>query len=773
MNQVAVQFVPAVFDENNVNASIIDSLAAAVIGTDNSGIIRVFNNAASALFNIDPSCVYNHSLFDLLTSRTTTVLTMWSRRVLLGQVLKAQRIQLETRKGFSITVTMTISPINDELGRVTGFTALIHPEPAPAELKSPSFHPPHQCLPDTSPPLISDSFRFVKEITETDAKLRKSEEGYRYLFHHNPAPMWIYDQTTLRFLAVNEAASQQYGYTAEEFKQLTVLDIRSAKDAGSFRAAMALRRDKSYIRAGEFEHLKKDGSVIYVDIVSHGITFGGVDAIMVLAKDITEEKKARQLLIKSNQENTNILESIGDGFFSVDKNFTVIYWNKTAERIVQVQRANVLGKNLFDYFKTIIPPKTALEFRRAMREGVTVRFEDFYPTTQLWVEAIVYPSEIGLSVYFKDITRKKQAIDEISKANEKFSMIARITNDAIYELDMVEGVVYWGEGYANLFGHDWVPGKMPRETWRGNLHPDELPGLLRVAEEAFRNKTPILKRELRFRCADGTYKLVDDKLLILYNQEGKPFRLMGAMQDITEKRRLELSLQRAKMHEQRAVTRATIQGQEREREQIGLELHDNINQILATANLYIEHGLSFENIKPGMIIQGKELVHLATKEIRKLSHALLPPAAGDFGLIPAINDIAMTINLIEKFLVKVDFCDQIETGLSRDHKLTIYRIVQEQLNNTLKHAKCTEVLISLKPAVEQGGTVLIISDNGIGFDTIARKKGIGLRNIVGRAELLNGKMEIESSPGNGCKMTVTIPGAAVGLQEPVPVAVAR
>ncbi|RYY55883.1 MAG: PAS domain S-box protein [Chitinophagaceae bacterium] len=613
---------------------------------------------------------------------------------------------------------------------------------------------------------IVDNFRDVTEMVQSEEHLKSSEERYRHLFQNNPVPMWVFDPATLKFLAVNDAATVQYGYTIDEFMNISVLDIRTPEAAAKFLEAVARRKQGgTHNKAGEFEHVTKDGKIIHVDIVSHLIRYEGIDAILVLAKDITEQKKANSLLFKSYRENNQILENIGDGFFSLDKEYTITYWNKAAEEIVRTPRSKVLGKSLWKMFETAQRLKFFAEYKRAFRDQVTVNFEEYYPELGLWLEVTAYPSDSGLSVFFRDITARKKAMDKIRQANEKFSMIARITNDAIYEWDIVEDVMYWGEGYATLFGHKWTPGKMSMDSWRDFVHPSDKENLMKIAQDAFKTGTPSLQREIKFRCADGSYKLVYDKLVIVYAEDGTPLRLMGAMQDVTEKRMMETSLQNAKNRQQRAVTRATIQGQEKEREQIGIELHDNINQILATASLYIEHGLSMPEPSTAIITQGKDMIQLATKEIRKLSHALLPPSAGDFGLVNSINELADGMNLTSRFSIDCHVRRFDESILPREQRLTFYRIVQEQLNNILKHAQCTRVEITLRQSREDGTSELTITDNGKGFNVLQKKTGVGLRNMMSRAELFCGKVNIITSPGNGCKLTVVIPVNSTGTED--------
>lgn len=119
------------------------------------------------------------------------------------------------------------------------------------------------------------------------------------------------------------------------------------------------------------------------------------------------------------------------------------------------------------------------------------------------------------------------------------------------------------------------------------IHPDDLERVTKNIETQLDNKQENWEDEYRFRCADGSYKHEFDRGLILFDADDKPNRMIGAMTDFTDRKRLERQLAEQQLNQQKIITEVTILEQEKERNELGIELHDNINQILATVKLYL------------------------------------------------------------------------------------------------------------------------------------------------------------------------------------------
>jgi len=222
--------------------------------------------------------------------------------------------------------------------------------------------------------------------------------------------------------------------------------------------------------------------------------------------------------------------------------------------------------------------------------------------------------------------------------------------------------------------------------------------------------------------------------------------------DVTERIKLEKRLEQQQEIKQKQITQAVLMAQEKERKGIGEELHDNINQILATARLFLSSAVS-EN-SPDYIAKSQEYISLAMEEIRKLSKALITPAFIKDGLKQSLRELILTTMSARKINITTEIDIPCEEDLNEGLKLTIYRMIQEQMNNILKYADASDVLIEITS--QDDILSLSVSDNGKGFDTGQQRQGIGITNIINRAELYNGKVEIDSSPGKGCRLNVEL-----------------
>lgn len=221
--------------------------------------------------------------------------------------------------------------------------------------------------------------------------------------------------------------------------------------------------------------------------------------------------------------------------------------------------------------------------------------------------------------------------------------------------------------------------------------------------------------------------------------------------DITEQIRLEKELEQKNQQ----MIEAVLNAQEHERKIIGEELHDNINQILTAIKINLGFVLGHDELRKDLVSRSLDNANLAIEEVRKLSRALiLPSNLRELGLISSLQILIRDIQSVTSLNIVVHAEDLNEKFLGEEQKTALYRIVQEQMSNILKHAKARNVSIHL--CNDEQRAELSISDDGKGFDPQTKRKGVGLYNISNRVKLFNGSLIIDSSPGKGCRLSAEI-----------------
>ena len=356
------------------------------------------------------------------------------------------------------------------------------------------------------------------------------------------------------------------------------------------------------------------------------------------------------------------------------------------------------------------------------------------------------------------IFENKRSEASLRLSNERYLLATKATHDAIYDWDIVENTVYRGESFYSLFGYSRTQGGGLIDFLQQKLHPEDRERVVKSLRRFVQNKSAdIWECEYRFLNASGNYVVVCDRGFLIFTHDGGITRLVGSMMDITERKELEKRLLKQEVHRQKLVAQAVVNAQEKERAEIGKELHDNVNQILSTARLYLELAKSDEKERISLIKRSYDNIYDAINEIRTISRSLVPPSIGDLGLIDSIEDLAENIRATKKLYVEFCYGGDIDGLLGQKQKLMLFRIIQEQVNNVLKHANANNIIIELM--IDGHMINLAVTDDGKGFDfeDVKDNKGVGLHNIASRTELFNGKVNIVTAPNKGCKLNIHVP----------------
>jgi signal transduction histidine kinase len=232
-------------------------------------------------------------------------------------------------------------------------------------------------------------------------------------------------------------------------------------------------------------------------------------------------------------------------------------------------------------------------------------------------------------------------------------------------------------------------------------------------------------------------------------------RLPSAVTAAFEKYENEKALARQRVIQEKLIVRTGIRAQEKVRNEIGIELHDNINQILVASKLFLDKALKQKTEQEELLLRSKEHLIKAIDEIRHLSHQIVTPSLEIISLCQIIRDLIEDIHQSSSLQISFGADDFDEEQLSRELKLTIYRIVQEQLNNILKHSEAENAFIRIYPDAQ--ALILLIGDDGKGANLEEKGSGIGLNNVKSRVDYFDGELMIQTTPGKGFTLKAKIP----------------
>lgn len=337
---------------------------------------------------------------------------------------------------------------------------------------------------------------------------------------------------------------------------------------------------------------------------------------------------------------------------------------------------------------------------------------------------------------------EKKRLQQIKESEKRYSDLFRLNPQPIWIID-VDTFRFMQVNNAAIQHYGYTADEFLSMTLLDILYKEDVHESLEVLD-AYAGKDEVIR--WKFRHQKKTGELIDVEACSSFiMMDGKKYR-MAIISDVTEKIRVE--------HQ---ITQAIIKTQEDERNEIGAELHDNVCQILATSHLSL--GRLKESLKPSALPLFDlccEHIDLATREIRQLSHRLAPAFFNDSTLEEAFEMLLHTFNLEDQFKITLYFDKAIEkANIDRYLQLNLFRILQEQLRNILNYSGGTSIEVDV--VINKNRLKMRIGDNGVGFDIKSIKGGIGLANMKRRVELFGGRLEVHSSPGNGCEVVIDVP----------------
>jgi len=382
---------------------------------------------------------------------------------------------------------------------------------------------------------------------ESGTEMEPQEGNYKDIFLYNPTPMWIFDQETLDFLEVNDAALKQYGYTRKEFLSMNARDIRPPEYVEALIKDIEISRG-SVSRSGDWYHKKKNGEIILVNIIGFPFLFKGREARHIMATDVTQQRKIEESLKNSEARFRQIVDGAPEPIFvQADRKF--VYVNKKTLELFKAKReVDLVGKEILDFVHPDSQERVKERMNRIIlnrlpvEEMIELRFttlkgDDIYLETA--AQPIEYESKAAGIVFVRDVTNRKQTAKAISYQNYLLKEMGRIAKIGGWEFDPETGQGSWTEEVARIHGLD--PDDETSRDIGLSFYTEESRALVTKAiNEALTKRIPY-DLELEIVLRDGTHKWVHTFGMPEIEND-KVIKLKGAFQDVTQRKQSEKAL---------------------------------------------------------------------------------------------------------------------------------------------------------------------------------------------------------------------------------------
>ena len=601
---------------------------------------------------------------------------------------------------------------------------------------------------------------FVQDVTErrrsVDA-LRLSETRYRALATNLPdTSVFLFDHD-LRYVLVDGSSLAGVGMSKEALEGRTIWDVMSA----DMSARLApLRREALAGKVVEFEE-SYGGRTHAVQLLPIRDGTGAVIYGMGVAVDITDRKRAAEHLAENEGWLRAIVDAEPECVKVLDRHGRVVTMNPAGLAMIEADTPEqIVGQNALSF--------VAPEYHRAFAdlakrvlagESGTLEFEIVgFKGTRRWLETHAVPlrsprgdvhSMLGIT---RDITTRKQAEQALRDSQERLQLVARATNDAVWDWNLLTDDLWWGDAFLKMFGYAPEEIEQSVESWLSRLHPDDRERVVTGIRAAINGGETSWSDEYRFRCRDGRYAEVYDRGYVIHDANRRPVRIVGSMMEVSERKRTEAQLRNL------AARLEAIREEERTR--IAREIHDEVGQALTALKMdlaWLAKKIPARGTPVRRKLVGMEGVIDATMDaLHRILAELRPGVLDDLGLPAAIRWLAEEFKRRSEIPCTVDMTGG-EPGLDTGQATAVFRILQEALTNVARHAKARRVEIRLH--VLPTAFELVVTDDGRGITTeeLQATGTLGILGMRERAITWHGRVTVHGEPGHGTTVRVFMP----------------
>jgi len=445
------------------------------------------------------------------------------------------------------------------------------------------------------------------------------------------------------------------------------------------------------------------------------------------------------------QEATGILESINDAFFALDRERRFTYVNRKAEQFWAKTREELVGRNIWEVFPQTVGSMPYQEIERALEENAAANFEAVSPISHTWFSSRVYPSPDGVSVFFQDITKRKEAEEALRESEERLRRAIEIETVGVIFFRTDGSIIGANDAFLQMSGHNREDLAKGLVRWDEMTPPEWMPHSLKAVEEfkSTGRTTPYEKEYIR---KDGSRWWALFAATRLGDEEGVEFII-----DITERKEAEAERERLIAHE------LTARAQAEERRRLSRELHDRVAHDIALVHQSLELHEALKHKDPERAAAKMELARSTVKEAlestRDLSMELRQPEVRR-GLEAALADLLHDV--VPPTVDSNLSVDGDEALVPPETRNQLFLILREAIRNAVTHSGAARIAVELDIAPER--IVGRVEDDGRGFDPeeVRSAGSNGLRAMEERAALVGGTLVLSSAPGGGTQVRVFV-----------------
>jgi PAS domain S-box-containing protein len=512
-----------------------------------------------------------------------------------------------------------------------------------------------------------------------------------------------------------------------------------------------------------YRFLRPDGNLIWLEKTARAFfdDEGKLLRTVGVVADVTDRKQSELALRESEERFRRVVEHIRDAVIVDDVAGCLVFANDNFLRLFGFHRDQLTTLTLEDYVAPEYRAESRDRHNRRMRgEAAPTHFEYEgmrVDGKRMWLEVDVVPIRdqtgalVGTQSAMRDITARKRAEQSLRESEERFRLVANTAPVMIWMSGPDKLCTYFNQQWLDFTGR-------PLEAelgngWADRVHADDLDACLNTYKAAFEKREPFDMR-YRLRRYDGQYRQyrwIQDKGVPRLEHDGSFAGYIGSCNDVTEREAATDLLG--------SLGRRLIEAHEQERTWIARELHDDINQRLALLAIELEkwkqqvpEAFDFSD----HFEQARKRVFDISKDVQALSHRLHSSKLAYLGITTAIKSFCRELS--DQHKVRVEFShSEIPRNLPSEVSLALFRVLQEALQNAVKHSRVQDFKVELRSTPDE--IHLTVIDPGTGFDQTEAlgSRGLGLISMRERLQLVNGSLAIQSAPGHGTTIQARVP----------------